>query len=188
MRTKIILLAFLTLPILVFQWGCKPYQSEEKLRKVDSLITKVKEVESEFKKININTLKDRYDTIERIKKYLKKNLKKKPKNDLESRLVRFEGISNNYSNFIENYELIRYENEKHLKRLKSLKKDVVEENIQPKRYDSIYKSEKKIIQNHFNRASKLIQSVTKIENNYRRSHKKLKAVYKRLKTKESNQN
>lgn len=182
MRTKINLLLIFTLSPLFLMWSCQPYSSQADLKKVDSLQKKVDKVEGGLD-VDIQTFKDRHDTIKKIQGYLEEELKKEQKEEFGTALVRFEGIGNNYSNFIENYELLKYENEKHAKRLKDLKKDLVEGNIEAQQFDSIYKREQKIINQHFQTAQQLFESVTKVENIYWRNHNELKSVYQRLKKK-----
>lgn len=185
MRTKIIWLIVFALSVVFLDLGCQPYQADNKLRKVDSLVDKAETVKGGLD-VDIETFKVRYDTIDQIMELIEKEAKKNTQQDLETALLRFEAIGNNYSNFIENYEHLEYENGRHLKRLKNLKQDIVEENIDPSRFDSIYRSEKKIINAHYRRAQKLFQSVTEVENNYWRNHRKLKAVYRKLNQEKSN--
>ncbi len=179
MRTKIIWIIVFALSVVFLANGCKSYQSEKKLRKVDSLIDRVKTVNGGLD-VDLQTFKARHDTIERILKVIEKKAKENTQQDLDKALLRFEAIGNNYSNFIESYKHIAYENGRHLKRLKDLKQDIVEKNIDPSRFDSIYNSEKKIINTHYRKSQRLFQSVTEVENNYWRNHEKLKAVYKKL--------
>ena len=152
---------------------------DAQIRKVDSLMDKVKEAENTMV-IDMSTIKARYDTIQRMDSFIENNYNQKPTNRFSTMMNQYQAIGSNYKNFIKNYELIEYENDKHRDRLKDLKKDLVEGNVSKEKFKSLYKEEQKIIQEHLKRTKKLVNSVTEIEKAYRRTQEKVSREYKRL--------
>ncbi len=180
MRAKILIgLSCLSLIAGAVFTGCQSNKMDAQIRKVDSLMDKVKEAENTMV-IDMSTIKARYDTIQRMDSFIENNYNQKPTNRFSTMMNRYQAIGSNYKNFIKNYELIEYENDKHRDRLKDLKKDLVEGNVSKEKFKSLYKEEQKIIQEHLNRTKKLVNSVTEIEKAYRRTQEKVSREYKRL--------
>jgi leucyl aminopeptidase len=185
MRAKILIgLSCLSLIAAVVFTGCQSSKMDAQIRKVDSLMDKVKEAENTMV-IDMNTIKARYDTIQRMDSFIQNNYDQKPTNRFSTMMNRYQAIESNYKNFIKNYELIEYENDKHRDRLKDLKKDLVEGNVSKEKFRSLYEEEQKIIQEHLNRTKKLVNSVTEIEKAYRRTQDKVSREYEQLKAQQT---
>ncbi len=181
MRTKLLIgLALLSLGMMTCFQSCQDQDMSRQIRKVDSLMNKVKEAENTMV-IDISTIKARYDTIQRMDSFIKAEYDRKVTSRFSSTMNQYSAIKSNYRNFIKNYKLIKYENKKHRKRLEDLKKDLVNGNISPKKFENIYKEERKIINEHLERTKNLVGSITHIEREYRRTQEKVAKTYKRLK-------
>lgn len=185
MRTKVLIaLSLLTLVGVIGFQGCQSRNMSKQIRKVDSLMADVKEAENTMV-IDISTIKGRYDTIQRMDSFINEHYDRELTDRFTSMMNQYSAIRSNYQNFIKNYELRKYENEKHRKRLKDLKKDLVEGNVTKEKFQNIYQEEQKIIEEHLRRTKNLVSSITKIERQYRRTQDKISQEYRRLKARQS---
>lgn len=181
MSTKVLIGAsFITLACFFLLQSCGNKDMSQQIRKVDSLKDKVKEAENTMV-IDIKTIKARYDTIQRMDSFIRNNYDRKITDRFSTIMNQYSAIKSNYRNFIKNYKLVQYENKKHRKRLNDLKKDLIEGNITLKKFKSIYKEEKKIINEHLKRVKNLVASITRIEQQYRRTQDKVAKRYHMLK-------
>ena len=184
MRTKLILLGLITLSTVSAWQGCKPYSTEKELRKVDTLINKVKEADNTLI-IDINAIKNRYDSIKMISEYVEKNYDREPGKKFTTMMNRYLAIKGKYKRVIDSYEVVEYENKEHRKRLKNLKKDLVENNISGKQFDTIYRNERRVVNEHLMKSRRLVRSLTQVEKEFRRTHEYVSKVYERLKGRET---
>lgn len=181
MRTKVLIgLSLIGLLVSLSLSSCQNQDMEKKIRKVDSLIADVKEAENTMV-IDISAIKARYDTIQRMDSFIENHYNRKPTKQFSTMMNQYKAIESNYKNFIKNYEIVKYENEKHRKRLKDLKKDLVEGNISNSKFKDIYKEEQQIIKEHLKRTKDLVRSITRVEKQYRRTHEKVAKEYRQLK-------
>ncbi len=181
MSTKVLIgTSIITLACFFLFQSCGNRDMSQQIRKVDSLKNKVKEAENTMV-IDISTIKARYDTIQRMDSVIKKDYDRKVTDRFSSIMNQYSAIKSNYRNFIKNYKLVQYENEKHRKRLNDLKKDLIKSNITRKKFKSIYQEEKKIIDDHLKRVKNLVASITRIEQQYRRTQEKVAKRYRMLK-------
>ena len=179
--TKVLIgTSFIVLACFFLFQSCGNKDMSQQIRKVDSLKDKVKEAENTMV-IDISTIKSRYDTIQRMDSFIKRNYNREVTDRFSSIMNQYSAIKSNYRNFIKNYKLVKYENEKHSKRLNDLKKDLIEGNITQKKFKSIYQEEKKIINDHLKRVKNLVASITRIEQQYRRTQDKVAKRYRMIK-------
>lgn len=166
--------------------GCQPYNQDAKLRKIDSLQNKVKEADNTLV-IDLEEIKERHDSIKTKISYLEDHFTENVDREVHFLISEYNAIGKNYESVIDDYELLEYENEKHRKRLKDLKKDVVEENISDEKFNKIYKEEKQVVNQHLEKVKDLVGSVTDVEQMYQRTNKRITKIYKRLKRQKEKQ-
>lgn len=184
--SKLALCLVLFVGLVLGNNACQPYNEDAKLRKIDSLQNKVKEADNTLV-IDLDEIKERHDSIKTKINYLKEHFTEEAGREVHFLISEYKAIGKNYENVIENYELREFENKKHKKRLKDLKKDVVEGNISDEKFKEIYKEEKKVINDHLDSVKELVSSVTEIEQMYQRTNGKVTRIYNRLRRENENQ-
>lgn len=180
MKKFFVFFPFLLLIIVSQYFSCRPYSKEKELRKTDSLRTLVKKAENTLI-VNVKAIEKRYDSIRIKKQYIKESFGNYREPEIRSLLTRYEAIENNYKNFIQNYELLEYENEAFKKKLSRLKSSLVKGELSKKEFREYYSEEKKVIKQHLKQVKKLVGSVAHIELMFRHLDKKIDRIYKRLK-------
>jgi len=182
MRANIIWLLLFTLIVIISSQGCHPYQKSKAFRKVDTLLHKIEKAENSFV-IDVNTIEKRYDSIKIKQRYIVENHTKPLDQQLKSLLTSYKGLAANYEGFVKNYKLLKYENERHKKRIRKLKKQLVNAEIKQPKFDSTFKKEQKKINSHLAKVKKLIGKIAHTEKMYQRTNKKITRIYNRLKNK-----
>lgn len=174
----------LIVSVIVFGQSCRPYNIDREIRQADTLQSMIEQAENTLI-VDYDAIKTRQDSITIKLQYLKEHENLIPDKGVEFQFLmsEYQAIRKNYSKFIDTYKSLEYQNQEHKERIATLKKDLIEKNISPEKFNEYYKQERKIIKDHLENVKKVIGEVVYIENNYKRANEKVNRIYRGIRNK-----
>lgn len=165
-----------------FQSCNVPLDKTTELEKIDSLTHWLDEAEKKMVIENKN-VQQRYDSIEVKLNHISANIENISKEE-QNHLTNYRAVRRTYNSYLQNYERIHDNQEKHRKRIQELREDVKAGSIDAEEFKKLYRDKRKTIRDHQREVEELVQPVLSVEPTYHRTQDKVRSMYQEALTQE----
>jgi Asp-tRNA(Asn)/Glu-tRNA(Gln) amidotransferase C subunit len=161
--------------------ACQSSQRQkEQLARVDTLMQLVEQAKATMV-VKEDSIEKRKDSIEAVLKYINRHYEGDTAGrSLQMDMTDFKGIEKAYDQFLEYYDVYKFENKAHRKRIQALRKDVVQNNLSPDTFRTLYRDEKELLREHLEEVKDLVGRIAEVEPMYQRRHERLIKLYQAI--------
>ncbi len=174
---SLILIALVALSVLftsAFQ-SCQPMEYRTELKMTDTLHQWINEAE-ETMIVQESNISRRQDTIQSRLNFISEN-KPEISRDEQKLLTDYRAVGRAYRYYLENFELVEFDNVTHRERIENLEKDVRAGRIDKDEFRDIYQQERTVIEQHRFDARELVAPVVEVEEMYQRTKDQVYEMY-----------
>ena len=163
--------------------GCqRPFDNTTNALKIDTLENRVKEIDNTLI-LDENVFKLRDDSMNHKLSMIHAKMKLINDGDTAEAVLRYEGIENNYQDFLKNYPVLEYDESGYQKSVSEMKQKVLEQKISQADFDKYYSTSKPLIDDLLKRSKTMTYNTVSIEKDYNRTNPKVTGLWDKVKSK-----
>jgi len=154
----------------------RPFDNATVLLKIDTLQQLAKTIDQTLV-LDEDAFKTRNDSMIVKLNVVKPQIKDTTNGETKSSIVRYDGIHENYEDFLKNYPLYEFDCDKHKKIVEDIKQNVLSKKMDQPEFDKTYQSEKSFLESLLAKSKTMTYNTYSIEEDYRRTDPVVTKLY-----------
>jgi hypothetical protein len=157
----------------------RPFDNKSNVMKVDTLQNLVAEIDNTLI-LSEDSVARRNDSMRIKLNLIHSAYKDTTDGEMKAAIIRYEGIQKTYDDFLKNYPVMEFDEDRHKKSVQDMKTKVLEEKISQEDFDKFYQEEKLFLQILLQKARTMTYNTSAIEEDYHRNDPTVTRLYHRL--------
>jgi hypothetical protein len=170
----------LVLVIGLFNSSChRPFDNTNNTLKIDTLQNMVAEIDNTLI-LSEDSIARRNDSMKIKLNLIQTAYKDTTNGEIRAAIIRYNGIHNNYEDFLKNYPVMEFDEDRHKKTVQDIKEKVLGREITQEEFDRVYTPEKLSLEKLLGKAKTMTYNIYAVEEDFHRNDPVVTKLYHEL--------